>query len=82
MQLADRPDKLAAGFRKPLASLRRSTRFYDYREANRFVSTLGTWLDQVAHELLPKDPSAALSLFEAPIEADEKWFEHVETRTD
>lgn len=78
MQLADRPDKLAADFKKTLASLRRSTRFYDYREANGFVSTIGTWLDQVAHELLPKDPSAALSLFEAFIEADEKWFERVD----
>lgn len=78
MQLADRPDKLAAGFKTTLASLRRSTRFYDYREANGFVRTLGTWLDQVAHELLPIDPSAALSLFEAFIETDEKWFERVD----
>ncbi len=78
MQLADRPDKLAADFKKALTGLRRSTRFYDYRETNGFVRTLGTWLDQVAHELLPKDPSAALSLFETFIEADEKWFERVD----
>lgn len=78
MQLADRPDKLAADFKKALTGLRRSTRFYDYRETDGFTHTLGSWLDQVAHELLPKDPSAALSLFEAFIEADEKWFERVD----
>jgi hypothetical protein len=33
MQLADRPDKLAAGFRKTLAAWRRSTKFHGYREA-------------------------------------------------
>jgi len=78
MQLADRPDKLAVDFKKTLASLRRSTRFYDYREAPAFVHTLQTWLDQVVRELLPIDPSAALSLFEAFIAADEKWFERAD----
>ncbi len=78
MQLADRPDKLAADFKKTLASLRRSTRLYDYREAPAFVDALRTWLDQVANELLPIDPSAALSLFETFIEADEKWFERAD----
>ena len=36
---------------------------------------LGGWLEQVARELLPKDPPAALSLFEAFIEADAAWFD-------
>lgn len=78
MQLADRPDKLAADFKKTLKSLLRSTRFYDYREAPGFVHALGAWLDQVANELLPIDPSSALSLFETFIEADEKWFERAD----
>lgn len=78
IQLVDRPDKLAAGFRKTLKSVLRSTRFYDYREAPGFVHTLGGWLDQVANELLPIDPSSALSLFETFIEADEKWFERAD----
>ncbi|MEZ5653181.1 MAG: hypothetical protein R3E87_21815 [Burkholderiaceae bacterium] len=34
MQLADQADKLAAGFKKTLSSWKRSTRFYDYREAD------------------------------------------------
>ena len=36
MQLADRPDQLAAGFKKALTSWRRSTKFYGYREAGEF----------------------------------------------
>jgi hypothetical protein len=36
MQLADRPEKLAVGFRKTLSSWKRSTRFYRYREASEF----------------------------------------------
>lgn len=32
-------------------------------------------LDQVAHELLPRDPERALDLFEAFIEFDTRWFE-------
>jgi hypothetical protein len=39
---------------------------------------LDGWLDQVARELLPKDPPAALSLFEAFIEADAAWLDHAD----
>ena len=78
MQLADRPDKLAAGFKKTLSGWRRSTRFYGYREAGEFGRTLDGWLDQVARELLPKHPPAALSLFEAFIEADAAWFDRAD----
>ena len=56
MQLADRPDKLAAGFKKTLSGWRRSTKFYGYREAGEFGRMLDGWLDQVTRELLPKDP--------------------------
>lgn len=78
LQLADRPDKLAAGFKKTLSGWRRSTRFYGYREASEFGRMLDGWLDQVARELLPKDPPAALALFEAFIEADAAWFERAD----
>ena len=78
MQLADRPDQLAAGFKKTLTSWRRSTKFYGYREAGEFGRRLDGWLDQVASELLPKDPPAALSLFEAFIDADAVWFERAD----
>jgi len=78
MQLADRPDKLAAGFKKTLSGWRRSTKFYGYREAREFGRMLDGWLDQVARELLPKDPPAALSLFEAFIEADAAWFDRAD----
>ena len=78
MQLADRPDQLAAGFKKTLTSWRRSTKFYGYREAGEFGRRLDGWLDQVARELLPKDPPGALALFEAFIEADAAWFDRAD----
>ena len=78
MQLADRPDKLAAGFRKTLSGWRRSTRFYGYREARELGHMLEHWLEQVARELLPKDPPAAVLLFEAFIEADAAWFDRAD----
>lgn len=78
MQLADRPDKLASGFKKTLSGWRRSSKFHGYREAGAFGRALDGWLDQVAGELMPKDPAAALSLFEAFIEADRTWFERAD----
>ena len=70
LQLVDRPDKLAAAFKKALAAWQRSSKFYGYREAREFGHELQTWLDQVARELAPKDPPAAVTLFEGFIEAD------------
>ncbi len=78
LQLADRPDKLAAGFRKTLTAWRRSTRYFSYHEAGEFGRTLEAWLDQVERELSPKDPAAALALFESFIEADGVFFEHAD----
>jgi hypothetical protein len=78
LQLADQPDKLAAGFRKTLNAWKRSTRFYAYREAGTFGRTLEGWLDQVERELLPRNPSAALELFQAFIAADACWFERAD----
>lgn len=63
IQLADRPARLATGFRKTLSAWRRSTKFYDYRESREFGRSLEAWLDQVKRELPPKDPAAALALF-------------------
>lgn len=78
MQLADQPDKLAAGFKKTLSAWRRSTRFYPYRESRERGRELEGWLDQIERELLPKDPPAAVALFESFIEADASWFEHAD----
>ena len=78
MQLADRPGRLAAGFRKTLSAWRRSPSSYGYRESPEFGRSLEAWLDQVERELLPKDPAAALALFEAFIEADASWFERAD----
>jgi hypothetical protein len=78
LQLADRPDKLAAGFRKTLSAWRRSTRYHSYRESGAYGRMLESWLDQVASELAPKDPPAAVELFETFIESDEAWFEHAD----
>ena len=78
LQLADRPDKLAAGFRKTLTAWRRSSKFHSYREAGEFGRTLEAWLGQVERELLPMDPAAALALFESFIEADAAFFERAD----
>jgi hypothetical protein len=78
LQLADRPDKLAAGFRKTLSAWCRSSKFFSYRETGVFGRTLQAWLDQVDRELLPKDPAAALALFESFIEADGAFFERAD----
>ena len=75
LQLADRPDKLAAGFRKSLNGWRRSRRFMVGGEARQFGRALEDWLDQVARELMPKAPPTALELFQAFIEADAVFFE-------
>ncbi len=78
LQLADRPDKLVAGFRKTLTAWRRSSEFFSYREAGEFGRTLEAWLEQVDRELSPKDPAAALALFESFIEADGAFFERAD----
>lgn len=78
MQLADKPDKLAAAFKKTLVAWRRSRKFHSYREASDYAQTLHAWLDQVAQELMPRHPPAALDLFEQFIESDNHWFEHAD----
>jgi hypothetical protein len=78
LQMANQPDKLAAGFKKTLAAWKRSSKFYGYREASEFGRDLEGWLDQVERELCPKDPPAALALFQAFIEADASWFERAD----
>lgn len=77
-QLADRPDKLAATFRTQLAGWKRARRFLDHSEARAFAQDLSAWLAQVADELLPRDPGAALDLLEAFIQTDAAWFERAD----
>ena len=75
----DRPakgsSKLVGGLRKILSGWRRSQQYYDYRSAPGFIGMLEDWLEQVAAEVLPTDPAAAVELFEEFIEADGKWME-------
>lgn len=78
LQLADSPSKLAAAFRKTLGGWRRSRKYYDYKSVRAFAAELELWLDQVARELAPKDPAAALDLFDAFIETDETFFENAD----
>lgn len=78
MQLSSRPDKLAASFRKQLFGWKRARRFLAYREAREFGRTVEAWLEQVARELQPRDPAAALALFEDFIETDAAWFERAD----
>ena len=78
MQLADQPGKLAAGFKKTLATWKRSRKFYGYREASEFGRELAGWLVQVERELCTKDPATALALFQAFIESDAAWFERAD----
>jgi hypothetical protein len=78
MQLADKPDKLAAAFKKALSAWRRSRKFHSYSEADDYAQALHAWLDQVANELMPRHPPAALELFELFIESDSHWFEQAD----
>jgi len=78
LQLASQPDKLASSFRKTLAAWKRSTKFYTYSDAHTFGRGLEGWLGDVARELCPVDPTAALALFQAFIEADTSWFEQAD----
>jgi hypothetical protein len=78
MQLADRPDKLAAAFRKSLAAWRRSSKWIGYSEAPRFARSLEVWLEEVEREMLPKDPAAAVALYESFIETDVVFFERAD----
>ncbi len=71
MQLADKPDKLATAFKKTLSAWRRSRKFHSYGEADDYAQGLHAWLDQVANELMPRHPPAALELFELFIELEE-----------
>ena len=74
LQLADKPDRLAANFRKTLTAWRRQTRFLDYRASIAWASDVEAWLSQIERELLPRDPMAAVALAEALIECDESVF--------
>lgn len=76
--MADRPDKLAAIFLKPLKAWRRQSRHLDYRESMAWSTELEAWLSQVERELLPRDPMAAVSLAEAFIESDGVFMERAD----
>lgn len=74
LQLADKPDRLAASFRKTLTAWRRQTRFLDYRAGIEWAAEAEAWLSQIERELLPRDPMAAVELAQSFIECDESIF--------
>lgn len=78
MQLADKPDRLAATFQKTLNGWRRQSRFLDYRASQEWGAELGAWLSQIERELLPRDPMAVVSLAESFIESDVIFFERAD----
>jgi hypothetical protein len=78
LQLAAKPAKLAAVFRRTLAGWQRSECFLDYTEARSFCRELEGWMAQIERELLPSDPVAALQLAEAFIRSDRSFFERAD----
>lgn len=74
LQLADKPDRLAASFRKTLTAWRRQTRFLDYRASMEWAAEVEAWLLQIECELLTRDPMSAVALAEGFIECDESIF--------
>lgn len=74
LQLSDQPKALATVFRKKLAAWKRSTQYVDYSQVGEFGRELQAWLEQVEHELMPRDPPEALALAEAFIQGDEVFF--------
>ena len=74
LQVAAKPAKLAAVFRRTLAGWQRAERFLDYTEARAFSRELEGWMAQVERELLPRDPAAALELAETLIKSDRSFF--------
>lgn len=53
---------------------KRSTKYLDYSQVGAFGRELQAWLEQVEHELIPRDPAEALALAEAFIQGDEVFF--------
>lgn len=74
LQLSNQPKALAAAFRKTLAAWKRSTKYVNYSQAGEFGREIEAWLGQIERELMQQDPTAALSLAEAFIEADDVFF--------
>ena len=74
LQLSNQPMALATVFRKKLAAWKRSTKYVDYSQVGEFGRELQAWLEQVEHELMPRDPPEALALAEAFIQGDEVFF--------
>lgn len=74
LQLSNQPKALATAFRKKLVAWKRSTKYVDYSQVGEFGRELHAWLEQVEHELMPRDPAEALALAEAFIQGDEVFF--------
>jgi len=78
LQMAQQPSALSAEFKKTLKTWQRSSKYHGYDEAPAYGRKLETWLSEVATEVQPSHPEAALALFEQFIELDQHWFEHAD----
>ena len=74
LQLSSQPKALATVFRKKLGAWTRSTKYIDYSQVGEFGRELHAWLEQVEHDLMPRDPAEALALAEAFIQGDVVFF--------
>ena len=78
LQMAQQPNALSAEFKKTLKAWQRSSKYHGYDEAPAYGRKLETWLSEVAAEVQPNHPAAAVALFEQFIELDRHWFEHAD----
>ena len=81
LQLSNQPKALATVFRKKLVAWKRSTKYVDYSRVGEFGRELHAWLEQVEHELMPRDPPEAMALAEAFIQGDEVFFNRADDST-
>lgn len=74
----DDPKALVKSIRARLSGLKRSTRYYTWRDADVLENKLDTVLDLTRDEVLPVQPNKAVELLGAFIELDEYVFEHAD----
>lgn len=75
LQVAAKPTKLAAAFRKTLSGWQCSETFRDNKAARPLCQALEAWMTQIERELLVRDPAVALELTGAFIDSDRCFFD-------
>lgn len=76
--LEDDPKKIAAVIKKEITSLKRSSRFVDYRESSELATRLDTLRESIMRDLLPQSANEAQKLMLAFLELDEVTLERVD----